>query len=92
MDALAFPDSSVGEIAGRTGLPQSYVSGMVAKLCGSGTFETRPDPADRRRTLVKVIGPQPKTVIGLGAVPVDELLVAALGDSLLAAQRSSSRL
>jgi hypothetical protein len=26
MDALAFPDSSVGEIATRTALPESYIS------------------------------------------------------------------
>ena len=56
IDALAFPDSSVGEIATRTGLPQSYVSGMVAKLRDLGILETRADPADRRRTLVKGSG------------------------------------
>ena len=78
MDAFAFPDSSVGETATRTGLPQSYVSEMVAKLRDLGAFETRADPADRRRTLVKMSGSVPKTVVGSGAVPVDELLIEAL--------------
>ena len=81
MDALAFPDSSVGEIATRTGLPQSYVSGMVAKLRDLGILETRADPADRRRTLVKGSGSKPNAVVGFGVVPVDALLVEALGDS-----------
>lgn len=81
MDALAFPDSSVGEIATRTGLPQSYVSGMVAKLCDLGILETRADPADRRRTLVKGSGSKPNAVVGFGAVPVDGQLVEAFGDS-----------
>jgi len=80
-DALAFPDSSVGEIATRTGLPQSYVSEMVAKLRDLGAFETRADPADRRRTLVKASGSIPKAALGAGAVPVDKLLIDALRGS-----------
>ncbi|MGP8206207.1 MAG: MarR family winged helix-turn-helix transcriptional regulator [Acidimicrobiales bacterium] len=80
MDALAFPDSSVGEIATRTGLPQSYVSAMVAKLCELGTFETRADPADRRRTLVRVSRSGPTAVVGPRSVPVDGPLIEALGD------------
>jgi DNA-binding MarR family transcriptional regulator len=81
MDAFAFPDSSVGEIATRTGLPQSYVSEMVAKLRDLGALETRADPADRRRTLVKVSGSAPKAVVGFAAVPVDKVLVDALRGS-----------
>ena len=48
MDTFAFPDSSVGEIATRTGLPQSYVSTVVARLRDLDVLETRPDPDDRR--------------------------------------------
>lgn len=79
-DALAFPDSSVGEIATRTGLPQSYVSGMVAKLCELGPFETWADPADRRRTLVRVSRSGPTAVVVPRSVPVDGPLIEALGD------------
>lgn len=81
MDAFAFPDSSVGEIAARTGLPQSYVSAVVARLRDLGAFETRADPDDRRRTLVKVSDSLPPVVAGLGATPADELLTEALGDA-----------
>jgi DNA-binding MarR family transcriptional regulator len=79
-DAFARPDSSVGEIAARTGLPQSYVSETVAKMRERGAFQTRPDPADGRRTLVKVSDTVPETVTRLGAAPVDDALISALGD------------
>lgn len=81
MDAFAFPDSPVGEIAVRTGLPQSYVSEIVARLRDLGVLETRADPDDRRRTLVKVSDSVPPAVAGLGATPVDELLTEALGQA-----------
>jgi MarR family len=76
MDTFAFPDSSVGEIATRTGLPQSYVSTVVARLRDLDVLETRPDPDDRRRTLVKVSDSLPPVVLppvvaGLGAAPAD---------------------
>ena len=81
MDAFAFPNSSIGEIANRTALPQSYVSEIVAKLRNAGALETRADPNDRRRTLVKVSDSLPPIVAGLGTRPVDELLIEALGDT-----------
>lgn len=52
-DIAAHPDTTVGETAQRTGLPQSQVSGAVARLREAGSVETAPDPADRRRTLVR---------------------------------------
>ena len=78
--SFASPDSSIGEIAARTGLPQSYVSETVAKLRDEGAFETRPDPADGRRTLVKVSATVPETVTRLGAISVDDALISALAD------------
>ena len=81
MDAFAFPGSSIGEIATRTSLPQSYVSEIVARLRNAGALETSPDPNDRRRTLVKVSDSLPPLVAGLGATSVDELLIEALGDT-----------
>ena len=80
IDTFAYPDSSVGDIAKRTGLPQSYVSEVVAKLRGVGALETRVDLNDRRRTLVKVSDSLPPTVAGLGAKPVDDLIAEALGE------------
>ncbi|HUY47606.1 MAG TPA: helix-turn-helix domain-containing protein [Streptosporangiaceae bacterium] len=81
MDAFAFPDSSIGEIATRTGLPQSYVSETVARMREQGAFQTRSDPADGRRTLVKVSSTVPETVARLGTIPVDDVLIKALGDT-----------
>jgi DNA-binding MarR family transcriptional regulator len=52
-DVFEHPDSAVGEIAERTGFPQSHVSASVARLRDAGAFVTVADPADRRRTLVR---------------------------------------
>lgn len=81
-DAYENPDSSVGEIATRTALPQSFVSEMVAKMRDLGAFETRSDPADRRRTLVRISDAVPRTIIdGFGAQRVDDRLMEELGDA-----------
>ena len=52
VDVYAHPASQVGQIAERTGFPQSRVSTSVALLCERGLVETAKDPDDRRRTLV----------------------------------------
>lgn len=51
-DLRDYPGSAVGEIATRTGLPQSAVSTAVARLRETGAVVTEPDPRDRRRSLV----------------------------------------
>jgi DNA-binding MarR family transcriptional regulator len=79
-DVFAHPDSPIGDIAGRTGLPQSYVSESVARLRDQGIVETAADPADGRRTLVRVTAQHPRTVATKGSAPVDAALAAALGE------------
>ncbi len=74
------PGSSVGDITERTGFPQSLVSLAVAKLRDFGAVVTEPDPADRRRTLVRPV----EAVVRKGgtqhsAVPVDETIAKAIG-------------
>jgi DNA-binding MarR family transcriptional regulator len=81
MDISAHADCSIGEIASRTGLPQGYVSGTVARMREQGVFETRLDPADRRRTLVRLTDDIPRSVMRAGAVPVDDALLKALAGS-----------
>lgn len=81
MDISAHADCSIGEIASRTGLPQGYVSGTVARMREQGVFETRPDPADRRRTLVRLTDDIPRSVARAGAVSVDDALLKALAGS-----------
>jgi DNA-binding transcriptional ArsR family regulator len=53
-DVAEHPGSPIGEIATRTGLPQSYVSQSVARLKDRGAIETANDPNDGRRTLVRL--------------------------------------
>jgi DNA-binding MarR family transcriptional regulator len=79
-DVFAHPATSIGEIADRTGLRQSYVSESVARLRRQGVVETSADPADGRRTLVRLAAGHPATVSQAAAVPVSETLARALGD------------
>ena len=79
-DVFANPGSSITDITARTGLPQSYVSESVARLRGQGIVQTSADPADGRRTLVRVSAQHPRAVAAKGSVPVDAALAAALGE------------
>ena len=79
-DVFAHPGSSISEITARTGMPQSNVSEAVARLREQGTVESFPDPADRRRTLVRVSAQHPRNVMRAALVPADAALAAALGD------------
>ncbi len=54
---------TVGELATGLGLTLPTVSGVLADLDRAGLVERRPDPADRRRTIVKII-PAQATLIG----------------------------
>ena len=53
-DVTSHPGSPIKEIAARTGLAQSLVSRTVERLRGRGVFTVAHDPADARRTLVRV--------------------------------------
>ena len=79
MDVRGEPGSSIGQIAARTGLPQSYVSESVARLRDQGVFETWTDPADGRRTLVGIGAGVPRAGARAGAASVDDALIAAGG-------------
>ncbi len=77
-DVLSHPDSSITEITGRTGLPQSYVSASVARLREEGIVATAADPSDGRRTLVRMSDRHMGNVARRGAIAVDAALAAAL--------------
>jgi DNA-binding MarR family transcriptional regulator len=79
-DVFAHPGSSISQITARTGMPQSHVSETVARLREQGTVESFPDPADRRRTLVRVSPQHPENVMRAALVPADGALTAALGE------------
>ncbi|MFJ6382523.1 MarR family winged helix-turn-helix transcriptional regulator [Kitasatospora sp. NPDC092039] len=78
-DIAAHPDSAVGEIASRTGLPQSQVSTAVARLKEAGSVVTAPDPADRRRVLVRQAADASDRVARVRAAGIEQALAAALG-------------
>ena len=54
-DLLQNSPTTVTPLAERTGYVQSRVSTAVAALEARGWVQTEPDPADRRRTLVRVL-------------------------------------
>ena len=78
-DIRDHPDSAIGEIAARTGLPQSQVSTAVARLKGAGSIETAPDPTDRRRSLVRPAGEVSSRLTEVRATTIDNALSAAAG-------------
>lgn len=78
-DIAAHPDTAVGEIAGRTGLPQSQVSSAIARLKEAGSVQTAPDPIDRRRVLVRQAAEVSERVAQVRAVGIEEALTSALG-------------
>jgi DNA-binding MarR family transcriptional regulator len=78
-DILDHPGSSVGEIAARTTLPQSQVSGCVARLREGGAIVTEPDPRDRRRVLIRQAPDVSDRVAFVQSTTIDAALAAALG-------------
>ncbi|MFJ1618416.1 MULTISPECIES: MarR family transcriptional regulator [unclassified Streptomyces] len=78
-DIAAHPDSPVGEIAARTGLPQSQVSTAVARLKETDAITTAPDPADRRRLLVRQSPDLSDRVAQIRATTIDDALAKAFG-------------
>ncbi len=73
-ELLAHPDSPVGALASRTGFAQSHVSVMVAELADQGLVQTVADPADGRRTLVRLTGAARTAILRRAAHPVDAVL------------------
>lgn len=80
-DVAAHSGSAVGEIAARTGLPQSQVSTSVARLKEAGAVITAPDPADRRRLLVRQAPEASARVTEIRAGTIEDALTGALADS-----------
>lgn len=77
-DVLDNPDSTVGEIAARTGLAQSGVSMAVVRLRQTGSVVARTDPRDRRRTLLRRTDRVSDRVAEVRAHTVDDAIGRAL--------------
>ncbi len=79
-DVLDHPNSAVQDITARTGFAQSYVSATVARLRDKGWVETSVDPADRRRTLVRLPDLMVQAIAEREGRSLDEALTVALAD------------
>lgn len=79
IDIAYHPGSSISEITERTGFPQSLVSISVAKLRDLGIVETGPDPADRRRTLVRPTARMGERARTRGSSPIEAAIAEQLG-------------
>jgi len=79
LDISEHPDSSISQIVARTGFPQSLVSGAIARLRDRGALQTATDPADRRRTLVRLSGDIPARMARARADQVEPVIAEALG-------------
>ncbi|GAA5212275.1 helix-turn-helix domain-containing protein [Microbacterium kyungheense] len=80
-EIAAHPGSTVGEIAARSGLPQSAVSQAVARLAKAGSIVSEPDPADGRRTLLRHAGETSERVAEVRATSIRPALKAATGEA-----------
>ncbi|WP_433593589.1 MarR family winged helix-turn-helix transcriptional regulator [Nocardia sp. CA-145437] len=80
-DVLEHPGTTISEVTARTGLPQSAVSGAVARLRETGSLVARTDPHDRRRTLLEPARELSERVSQVRATSIDDTLSAALGDA-----------
>lgn len=80
-EVRTLPGSAVGEIATRTGLPQSAVSAAVARLREAGAVVTESDPRDRRRLLVHPAPEASQRVAQVRSTSIDAVLSRALGDA-----------
>jgi DNA-binding MarR family transcriptional regulator len=78
-DIAVHPDSAVGEIAARTGLPQSQVSTAVSRLKEAGSVQVSPDPADGRRVLVRRADTVSARVAEVRETSIEDALTSALG-------------
>jgi DNA-binding MarR family transcriptional regulator len=80
LDIGANPGSSISEITGRTGFPQSHVSTSVIKLRQFGAVRTEIDPRDRRRTLVWVVPKAVQQAHNRITATADAAIARALGN------------
>jgi DNA-binding MarR family transcriptional regulator len=79
-DAFKNPDSSVSEIHIRTGFVQSHVSVSVARLKQRGLIEAVADPADGRRTRVRVADDAIRAIVTRSNRRIDQALAQAVAE------------
>jgi DNA-binding MarR family transcriptional regulator len=80
LDLAEHGESSVGDIVGRTGLPQSQVSTAVARLREAERIDTEPDPADRRRTRIRLRAEPSPRAAAVAESSIEATIARVLGD------------
>lgn len=78
-DVIKHRGSTVGEISQRTGFAQSHVSVSVARLRRERLVETEADPADGRRTRVRVTWRALGAISSRAARRIDDTISRAAG-------------
>jgi len=79
VDLAEHGESSVSDIVKRTGLPQSQVSTAVGRLRDAGRVDTEPDPADRRRTRIRLKAEPSPRALAVADSSIDATIAKALG-------------
>jgi DNA-binding MarR family transcriptional regulator len=79
-DVFKHPDSAVSEVCARTGFAQSHVSASVARLRERGLIETATDPADRRRTTIRLTDVVRTAIIRRASRPAEDAIALAVAD------------
>jgi len=79
-DALTHPGSSVGQIQARTSFAQSHVSASIARLKQRGLVQTTADPADGRRTSVRVSEDARRAITTRAGRRIDHAIADAVDD------------
>jgi DNA-binding MarR family transcriptional regulator len=80
-DVMKNPGASVTDISQRTGFVQSHISASVARLRERKIVETAPDPADGRRTMVRVTRAAMRAIIRRAQRPIDDTIKTAVADA-----------
>ena len=83
-DVATHPGTTVGEIAARTALRQSYVSESVELLFGRRMVTSVVDGRDRRRRRVRIADEYRRRGAGRSVAPAEPVLRAAVGEDALA--------
>jgi DNA-binding MarR family transcriptional regulator len=79
-DLLAHPDSSVNDVAVRTGFAQSHVSVTIARLRDLRLLTTAIDPSDRRRTRARLAPSTRRAILRRASHSADAVLATTILD------------
>jgi DNA-binding MarR family transcriptional regulator len=77
-DLLAHPDSSINQVAARTGFAQSHVSVTIARLRDLQLLTTTVDPSDRRRIRARLAPRTRRAILRRAGHRADAVIASAV--------------